>query len=585
MATVLDDSKQAANRLAQYVNHRAPNGPPAMETPRQLGNSAPPQTALQTTGYKPNFTMGASDPLNVQSRVVPDPNGVTDARPKYNPANGSPEAKAWQAQRAPQAPMAAPATAPAATGVTPPSQQGAAYRAGSAVGRLGATTGRALGAIAAPAALASTGTEVANTPTDAYEKRFGLGANNIDGVGGLVRDVGVRALGAASDLGDAMTLGLAGKYLYADKQDNALPAAASFAAPSPVGAAAQATVPADTPPNGGETDSAITSNVGTAPASAVAALGSSPSTGAVLPDGVFKHGRGQYSDQAGGMGFAPGFTGQPSVQNLAAADRLASSMGSPTGAANAVAAPSRYSAPTVAHSGNDWQARQNLKNMETAASSITNTRRWGGPGAENGPDVQAYRDAHRADLAARGKQVDAELTTQGFNVGLDREQMGQEGANTRAGMHERGAAARAMGQLNLGQQRLGLDAQRAAGENAVRSTQVRAADRLSGIQDQYLGAKTDEERTRIASQIRAMNGQGSEEAWAHSPGGQVVDPKTNMLVTQPGVIYNRRTGQAMSQQPQLPPPDQHAEAIAIRDDPKLSREEKADRLSKMGYQR
>jgi hypothetical protein len=150
-------------------------------------------------------------------------------------------------------------------------------------------------------------------------------------------------------------------------------------------------------------------------------------------------------------------------------------------------------------------------------------------------------------MAAQGKQVDAELATQGYNAGIDRERLGQDGANTRAGMQERGAAARAMGQLNLGQQRLGLDSQRAAGENALRATQVRAADRMANIQDQYLGAKTDEERMRLASQIRAMNGQGSEEAWAHSPGGQIVDPKTNMLVTQPGVIYNRRTGQSVDQ--------------------------------------
>lgn len=271
---------------------------------------------------------------------------------------------------------------------------------------------------------------------------------------------------------------------------------------------------------------------------------------AVQP-GVFQHGRGQYSDQAGGMGLPTSFTGQPNEKNLAAADRLAATSAAPGPSAGTAVGPGaaagRYSAPTVAHSGNDWQARQNLKNMATAANSITNTRRWGGPGAENNPDVVAYRDAHRADLAAQSKQTDAELTTQGYNAGLDRERMGQDGANTRAGMQERGAAARAMGQLNLGQQRLGLDSQRAAGENALRATQVRAADRMANIQDQYLGAKTDEERMRLASQIRAMNGQGSEEAWAHSPGGQVVDPKTNMLVTQPGVIYNRRTGQSVDQ--------------------------------------
>ena len=41
----------------------------------------------------------------------------------------------------------------------------------------------------------------------------------------------------------------------------------------------------------------------------------------VLP-GAYTHGRGQYSDNAQGMGFAPGFTGKPSEQNMAAADAL-----------------------------------------------------------------------------------------------------------------------------------------------------------------------------------------------------------------------------------------------------------------------
>ncbi len=383
------------------------------------------------------------------------------------------------------------------------------------------------------------------------------------------------AVGAAGQLAGF------GRGLFGMSEPNAQPvnpSAPAAAAPAAAAPVAPAASPA----------AAMSAPVSPATAASPAPAAMAPGSTAVQP-GVFQHGRGQYSDRADGMGLPTSFTGQPNEKNLAAADRLAATAAVPgAGAGTSVgsaAASGRYSAPTVAHSGNDWQARQNLKNMATAANSITNTRQWGGPGAENNPNMLAYRDAHRADMAAQGKQVDAELATQGYNAGIDRERLGQDGANTRAGMQERGAAARAMGQLNLGQQRLGLDSQRAAGENALRATQVRAADRMANIQDQYLGAKTDEERMRLASQIRAMNGQGSEEAWAHSPGGQVVDPKTNMLVTQPGVIYNRRTGQAMGQQSQLPPPDQHAEAIAVRDDPKLSREEKADRLSKMGYQR
>lgn len=45
----------------------------------------------------------------------------------------------------------------------------------------------------------------------------------------------------------------------------------------------------------------------------------------ILP-GVYQHGRGQYSDNAQGMGFAPGFTGKPSAQSMAVADALTESV-------------------------------------------------------------------------------------------------------------------------------------------------------------------------------------------------------------------------------------------------------------------
>ena len=45
----------------------------------------------------------------------------------------------------------------------------------------------------------------------------------------------------------------------------------------------------------------------------------------ILP-GVYQHGRGQYSDNAQGMGFASGFTGKPSAQSMAVADALTESV-------------------------------------------------------------------------------------------------------------------------------------------------------------------------------------------------------------------------------------------------------------------
>lgn len=87
-------------------------------------------------------------------------------------------------------------------------------RAGAGAKRLGAA-----------GALAGTAITTATTPTEDYRERFGLETDDPS----LLGDVGVRALGAASDLGSVMTFGAADR-LYRDKQRQAqeqVPGAAS----------------------------------------------------------------------------------------------------------------------------------------------------------------------------------------------------------------------------------------------------------------------------------------------------------------------------------------------------------------------
>lgn len=87
------------------------------------------------------------------------------------------------------------------------------------VGKAATATGlrRAAGTVgrfAAPVALADTAIKTARTPTEAYRKRFGLETNDPSFIG----DLGVRALGAASDLGNFLTGGIAGDALFRDKR-------------------------------------------------------------------------------------------------------------------------------------------------------------------------------------------------------------------------------------------------------------------------------------------------------------------------------------------------------------------------------
>ncbi len=88
----------------------------------------------------------------------------------------------------------------------------------------------------------------------------------------------------------------------------------------------------------------------------------------------------------------------------------------------------QFSSPQVAHSGNDREARKNLRNLEVSASSITNN---GGrydfrQGRNNaGPSVaqSAYQDALRAELTARGVQPVLDSQTNQLNSNLQRKRM------------------------------------------------------------------------------------------------------------------------------------------------------------------
>lgn len=77
---------------------------------------------------------------------------------------------------------------------------------------------------AVPLTLLTAAAQGLATPTESYEKRFGLKG------GTLAKDLGIRTLGVASDIGDVLTLGQASRF-YRDKQKSK---SASGAAPSNV---------------------------------------------------------------------------------------------------------------------------------------------------------------------------------------------------------------------------------------------------------------------------------------------------------------------------------------------------------------
>lgn len=266
-------------------------------------------------------------------------------------------------------------------------------------------------------------------------------------------------------------------------------------------------------------------------------------------DGVYNHGRGQYSDQAGGMGFPAGLTGKPNARNMAAADNLAASNAAPAVGGQTEDGGFGLRAPTVAHSGNDWAARQRLKDMETSASSITNRAEWRSGSStpawgsrhqgQNDPDgkIARFNAATQADLVAQGRVPELQQRTNEVNAGVRRAAMAEAGADRRA----QGQIGLGLGQLALGAQRNELDAQRISNDERLRAPQIRAAERIGQLQEQYLSAKTPEQQAAIAAQIRAYSGKESDswKAVALQGGTDAQGNKTESIL---GAV-NERTGE------------------------------------------
>lgn len=280
------------------------------------------------------------------------------------------------------------------------------------------------------------------------------------------------------------------------------------------------------------TDQRLAAGTKTTPGGLPAAPAAAPTSNEVAP-GVYQHGKGQFSDNAAGMGFKPGFTGQPNAQNMAAADALAGRSQQESMAR--VAAPSAVgfqpagvTAPTVRHSGNDWQARNDLRNAQVSASSITQSDKWG-KGGDRTATAQ-YQGLQEADKAARGFQPAIEQTALRENASIQREGMQQAGATDRAA---RGFA--------VDQQRLGIEGRRADGEAEARGFQIRAAaqqERLRSVLTDPNATAADKAQAQAA--LLALNGKGdSWKAVALQGGTDAQGNKTESIL---GAV-NERTGE------------------------------------------
>ncbi|WP_315534019.1 hypothetical protein [Delftia acidovorans] len=273
----------------------------------------------------------------------------------------------------------------------------------------------------------------------------------------------------------------------------------------------------------------------TAPASSVATPQATPPAGSTMgppssaapqevQPGIFRQGN-SFGDSAQSAALGAQPRGLPSRQNDLAAQNLAAqstARGFTPGQRTEVEQPRLgfpgFRAPTVAHSGNDWQARKDLQNLETGASSIMNRpefaaagmARFRGGGAQSGPPpaVAAYQAALQTDSALRQAQPGLEAETMRQNAGLAREGIQQEGGLQREAMQQAGETGRTG-------MRVGIEQQRLQGEAEARGFKTRAQRQEEQLRNTLLDPNATAQQKQQAQQsMRAIRGDAEPSPWA-----------------------------------------------------------------------
>lgn len=379
----------------------------------------------------------------------------------------------------------------------------------------GGAAKKAAGMLSAPIAVGAAGLAGAyqgfNTDTEQYAKRFGL--ENTEP--GVMRDIGIRGLGVASDVGNALTLGMAGN-LFRDKQDQ--PAITPNPKATPLAQMDTTSVARQDPANPMQ------------PQQGASAALASPTAGAqqVRP-GIYRQGN-SFSDSAEGA--AAGARPAPiSGRNMAAADALASRYSNPMAAA---AEPT----PLVTPGANIPQDTGGFGLLDKGYQQRRSAMM----------DVQQLKPgAGRALASLLQQQEDAP------KLGLERDKMAQAGQESAADRLARGqelsarlgesAADRALKSQELADNMKTSDVKRQAA-----GVELSAAQRMAALQGEYLNAETDAARDAAAKKLNALSGKGApQDEYMTVGGGESID-KNGVPYRNPDQIVSKRTGQPVQGQ-------------------------------------
>lgn len=400
----------------------------------------------------------------------------------------------------------------------------------------------------------------AATPSEDYRERFGIGDQSTEDLGtvkGFAKDFGVRALGYASDLGNALTFGQAGRF-YADKQrivSEAKAAQPEFNAKqnnpntvvnNPFGN--NKTSPTTQTQPVSQTSSNPTLN---ADPYAIQQKGNSfsyanPAAAAQARANGVREGEGlglkvrPANDPKGVANFMQntremGPTEQQ-VQNAFAQNEMNIGMQGFGGRQRQIEAPLRTDAQEA--------ERQNV--IRAASKTIK------GANGLTANQMRILSDLQQGEDNRANQRYTTDANNQ---ASLQREAMGQEAQNYRTELGEQGTNNRFNANLGLDAQKFQATNDLANREFNLNATEksfgIRNSARLEKLYEQYDSARSDEDRKSIQERINRYTGGKADtgkDRYMTVGGGQQWDDKAGGTLTQPQRLFDTQTRQFVDTQ-------------------------------------
>ena len=395
----------------------------------------------------------------------------------------------------------------------------------------------------------------AATPSEDYRERFGFGDQSLEDLGtvkGFAKDFGIRGLGYASDLGNALTFGQAGRF-YADKQRIASEAKAAqpeFNAKqnNPNAVVNNPFSNNKTPPTTQTQPEAQTplNSVQNSDPYAIQQKGNSfsyanPSAAAqARADGI---------REGEGLGFKVRPVNDPrgvanlfantqemgpteqQIQNAIAQREMNLGLGMRGYGNNPVQAPQR----------NEAQEAERQAVIRAASTPIAGARGLTANQVRTLSDLQQGED----------NRANQRYTTDANNVAaLQREAMGQAGQNYRTELGEQGTNNRFNANLGFDAQKFQATNDLANREFNLNATEkgfgIRNSARLEKLYEQYDSAKSDEDRKSIQEKINRYAGNKADtgkDRYMTVGGGQEWNNEAMAMVNRPQQLFDTQTQQ------------------------------------------